>query len=288
MASGRLSPVARPRPAGRRRLPRLTRSLAITRVQRQLIEQSFPRLQMMLIVLLTGGCGLLSSFVLLHLGVHGMALRYPLALALAYGGFLLLIGLWLRVRADEMTDVPDLVQAGPDVLPDIAVDLPHALPDALPALVSGGGGDFAGAGASASFDAPVGLVKQAGEASGEAVGKAVGAVADADELAIPLLLLALALGLALASLYVVYIAPMLFAEVLVDGALSVALYRHLKGQEPRHWLVGTLRRTALPFAATAVLLALLGAALTAQAPGAHSLGQVLQRQAAAPAAASAP
>lgn len=43
----------------------------------------------------------------------------------------------------------------------------------------------------------------------------------------PLVAIALAVGLALASLYVVCIAPMLFAAVLVDGALSHALFRRM-------------------------------------------------------------
>jgi hypothetical protein len=87
---------------------------------------------------------------------------------------------------------------------------------------------------------------------------------------------ALAIGIALASLYVVYVAPILFAEVLVDGALSYALFRHLRGQDPQHWLSSTVRRTAVPFAATAVFLVAVGAAMAAYAPGAKSVGQVLQ------------
>jgi hypothetical protein len=104
----------------------------------------------------------------------------------------------------------------------------------------------------------------------------MGSVADADELAIPLVAIALAVGIAIASLYVVYIAPVLFAEVLVDGALSYVLFRHLRGQDPRHWLSSTFRRTALPFAATAVFLVAVGAGMSAYAPGAKSVGQVME------------
>ena len=61
---------------------RLTRSLALVRVRRQLEEQSFPRIQMGLIVSLTGASGWLCSFLLLLLaGIESMALRYPLALS---------------------------------------------------------------------------------------------------------------------------------------------------------------------------------------------------------------
>ncbi|CAN7535024.1 hypothetical protein LJR039_003682 [Pseudorhodoferax sp. LjRoot39] len=137
-------------------------------------------------------------------------------------------------------------------------------------MQSGGGGDFGGGGASAAFDGP-----SADGAPLGALGDAASAAAEGDELAVPLLAIALAVGLALASLYVVYIAPVLFAEVLVDGALSYALFRHLRGQDPAHWLASTVRRTVLPFAATAVFVALVGAAMAAYAPGAQSIGQVM-------------
>ena len=86
----------------------------------------------------------------------------------------------------------------------------------------------------------------------------------------------MAVGLALASLYVVYIAPTLFAEVLVDGAISYALFRHLRGQDSQHWLTSACRHTALPFIATALFLAATGAAMSAYAPGAKSVGQVMK------------
>jgi hypothetical protein len=102
-------------------------------------------------------------------------------------------------------------------------------------------------------------------------------VADADELAIPLLAVFLAVGLALASFYVIYIAPALLAEVLVDGALSYALYRYIRGDDPAHWLATAVRRTILPFLATAVFLAIVGATMSAYAPGARSIGEVVHR-----------
>ncbi len=43
----------------------------------------------------------------------------------------------------------------------------------------------------------------------------------------------------------------------------------------RHWLESALRRTALPFALTALGLALIGYALHAYAPEAYPLGEVL-------------
>jgi len=249
------------------RSPVVARLLAVSRVRQQLLQESFPRVQMALIVALTGGFGLLVSFAMLQFGLDSMALRYPLALVFAYLFFLFLIWLWLRTNTSDYADVPDVS--------DIAGWKGPA--DDLPGFTSGGGGDFGGGGASGSFDGPAGEAAQTVAAPLRSAGDAAGAVAEADELAIPLVAVALAVGLALASLYVIYIAPVLFAEVLVDGALSYALFRHLRGQESRHWLASTFRRTVVPFAATAVFLLGTGAAMSAYAPGASSVGQVVKQ-----------
>ncbi len=239
------------------------RARAIQRVRERLVRQSFPRLQMALIVALTGGFGLLASFVMLLVGLDAMAIRYPIALSLAYVFFLFLIWLWLRTNAIDYLDVPDV--------PDVPLRTRSS--QSAPDFGSGGGGDFGGGGATGSFDGPATAIDQATSLPRPAVGNSVVSVADADELAIPLVAIALAIGIALASLYLVYIAPVLFAEVLVDGALSYALFRHLRGQDPQHWLASTFRRTALPFAVTAVFLMVVGAAMAVYAPGAKSVGQ---------------
>ena len=242
----------------------LTRSHAILRIKRRLEQDSFPRVQMSLIVGLTGAAGLLFSFVLLELGVTSMALRYPLALLMAYGVFLLLLWLWLRTKAEDYVDIPDLSEL-----------VPSGSGGGSPAF-EGGGGNVGGGGASGSFDGPASFAPV--ESDSSPLSEAAGAVDGADELAVPLIAVAFALGLALASLYVVYAAPILFAEVLVDGALSYALYRRIKAADSPHWLESAVRRTALPFVLTGVFVAITGAAMAAYAPGAHSIGQVMQHQ----------
>lgn len=209
---------------------------------------------------------MLASFTMLQLGMGSMALRYPLALGAAYLFFLLLIWLWLRTNARDYMDVPQLPDA-----------LPHRLPaDSPPVFSSGMGGDFGGGGATASFDGTPVAASDSSVAPGQAASDAVSSVADGDGLAIPLLAVVFAVGLALASFYVVYIAPVLLAEVLVDGACTYALFRYLQGHDPQHWLASTVRHTALPFAATALFLFGSGVAMSAYAPGAKSLGQVVQ------------
>lgn len=242
-----------------------TRAKAVLRITHRLEQDSYPRLQMSLIVGLTGASGLLFSFLMLQAGVTSMTLRYPLALLLAYGFFLLLLWLWLRTKDDDYTDLPDLINL-----------VPSPGPGGGPIPFQGGGGSFGGGGASGSFDGPA-LPGSAEPDISTPLGEAVGAVGEADELAVPIVAAIFAIGVALASLYVVYVAPMLFAELLVDGVLSYALYRKIKGAESPHWLASAIRRTAIPFLLTGVFVAIVGASLSVYAPEAHSIGQALQQ-----------
>ena len=243
------------------------RSTAIGRLQQQLERDSFPRLQMGLIVALTGAAGLLCSFMLLRLGIHAMALRYPLALLGAYAFFLVLLWLWLRSKAEDYADVPDLVGNLPE--------FPSGSGGSRLPVISGRGGDFGGGGASASFD-EISATPPVEAESVSFVGKATSSALEADEAAIPLLVVALAFGLAVASLYIVYLAPALFAEMLFDGVLSFSLYRHLRHTDQSHWLGTAFRRTALPFGLTAVFLMAVGGAMAAYAPDAWTIGEVIQ------------
>lgn len=238
---------------------------AVHRLKRKLEAESFPRLQMGLIVGLTGGFGLLASFTFLHVGVESMALRYPMALGMAYLFFLFLLWLWLRTNADDY---------GTDGgLGDFGVS-PGSKPGS-PQIHSGQGGDYGGGGASASFDTADGDLSDAATPT-RGLGSALGSVGDADEFAVPLVAIALALGLALASLYVIYLAPALFAELLFDGVLSYSLYRHLRHTERQHWLSTAMHRTAIPFGITAIFLCAIGAAMMAYAPGSRSIGEVIK------------
>ena len=242
-----------------------SRALAIVRVRERLVRDSFPRVQMALLVALTGGCGLLASYTLLQTGLDTMGLRYPFALLLAYLFFLFLLWLWLRTNAEDYIDAPDI--SGMDH--DIGLANYHS------EIVSGHGGTFDGGGASGDYASSVTSTNDVSESSIDSAGS-VGDIGDPGELAIPIIVIALAIGIALASLYVVYIAPVLFAELLVDGALSCVFFRHLDGQETQHWLTNTFRRTAIPFLITGIFLSAAGAAMSHYAPGAVSVGQVVK------------
>ena len=232
---------------------------------------------MSLLVLLTGGSGLVASYGLLQAGVTTMWLRYPLALCAAYLVFFVLLWLWLRTKFEDYSDVftppsGSFSPSGDD----------HWVGTAK--LTSGQGGDFSGGGASASFDSSTPFNASSAPLSDtpSSLGDSFSAVGEADEAAIPLLVILVVVGLALSSLYIVYSAPVLFAELLLDGALSATLYRRLKGLERTHWVETALRRTALPFLLTAVFLTLSGWALASYAPNAKSIGDVVQHTNARP------
>lgn len=218
----------------------ISRRQLVERVRRELEQRSYPRLQMLLLVALTGGAGFLASVALLHSGWETLSWRYGLSVVIAYVVFLLLLWLWLRTDAADYDDrdgtwmnVTDALSPQADSEP--LVELPE-LPD-LPD------------------------------------------VADGDEFAIPLGVLLFVITVVVtvlaASVSVVYSAPVLFAELLVDGVLAATLYRRLRHLEPRHWLQSAVRRTIVPFAITALLMMAAGWGLSTHAPTARTLGEVL-------------
>ncbi|WP_459866071.1 hypothetical protein [Endothiovibrio diazotrophicus] len=223
--------------------PRYQRHTEILRLRKRLMLRDVPRLKMSLIVGLTGAMGFLASFVMLRCCVLSMAVRYPAAIAVAYVLFLILLWLWLRSSAEDYTGFSD-APTGP--------------------LPCRGSSAHCAEAPSATFD------------DGGAAAEAPGAIAAAGEFAIPLAVLMIVGALLFSSLWIVYTAPTLFAELLVDGALSASLYRRLRGLETRHWLTTAVMRTFWPFAVTALVSSLGGMVLQHYAPAAHSLGEALR------------
>lgn len=241
---------------------RFHRSDEIRRIRGELERDSYPRLQMSLLVALTGAAGFFASFVMLHAGVVEMWFRYLLSFGVAYVVFLFLLWLWLRTRADHWIDAVD------------AAGLPTVSRDAPAPVYSGKGGTFDGGGASGSYETSSDAIPAVIEPPGIAE-KALGTAAEADEFAIPLAVIFVLAAILLSSLFMVYSAPVLFAELVVDGVLSASLFRRLRGLETRHWLETALRQTALPFALTAAIASTAGWEMARQAPSAHSIGEFI-------------
>jgi hypothetical protein len=239
--------------------PERWRARQVRKLRARLERNGFPRLEMFLLVGVTGMAGLVASWALRLAGVAHMGWRYLLALGVAYAVFLLLLRAWMQARPGDQLELPDLPEASLRDKGD------------LPELFEGGGGDFGGGGASGSFDAMPSL-----DVPDTVLESGLDAGLDGEGCAIPLVLLAVLAAVVLAALTVVWSAPTLFAELLLDGVLAAGLYRRLRRAPAGHWLETALRRTAWPFLATCVLVAGTGFALQALVPGADTLGTALE------------
>ncbi len=259
------------------------------RRREELIEKikngiAMPRLQISVILAMTALIGFVTSFILLKAGVTSMALRYPLAVFAAYIGFLMLLRVWLWWQSDETAgsfDVGDVVIPNIDVSGIGGTEASHA--------VFGGGGDFAGGGsggdwsggdvpkpvpvAFASHPAPTATPLSSASSSSSG---SWGIDFDLDDgIALVIVLVVVVLVLS-ALIYVVWIAPVLFAELMIDAALVGGLYGSVKGVQRTHWLLTALRKTAIPAVIVAILFVIAGVAMEAANPEATTIGQFLR------------
>ena len=259
-------------PATKTRVTYRRRERKIEFLKRRLLQKSYPRLHASLILLLTGSAGFLASFALLRLGVSSMWLRYPIAIVVAYGVFLLLLRVWLWLSRP------------PDVGFDLVLD---TLEVSLEAAESGdagfgGGADFAGGGAGGSWGESVSTVTSTRSVSSVVSTKSSGSSGfsfdlDLEDAWLIVIAVVVLIGAAIAALYIVYIAPALLAEILLDGVLMAGLYKRVKTIDHRHWLRAALRRTVLPAVLVALFFTVAGFAMQKAVPEARSIGEVWQR-----------
>ena len=257
----------------------MSRAQQISKLKAALVTDGYPRLQMTMLVGLTGGAGFLCSYGLLHAGLHTIWLRYLLAMCGAYLAFLFLLWLWLRWPRIHFSDLADTLD--PTDLLNVGGKTKVPLPS---------GGRFGGAGASVAFEAPAAgspvpaplLEGFDGGGGAELVEEAVDAASGSDELFIPILVILLVLTILLSSLWLIWSAPVLFSELLVDGALSAGLYRRLSHLPRRHWLETAVRRTVWPFLITTILVVAIGYGMNHLVPEAKSIGEFLAAGSSAP------
>lgn len=229
---------------------RLNRSWMLKRLQAHLQRQGIPRIQMFVMVSGTALAGFLSSVLFLRLGLHSMWLRYGLSVVTAYGVFLTFLWFWVIYYRGKLSSSLD----GGDLLD---------LTDGVCQLFS-----------SKSSGDPVTGINQLAEDPGGDIPLKSAFDLELDEMLVLLALLA-AIGSAfVCSIYIIAIAPVLLAEMMLDGVLGVALYQRLKKIDQHYWLESAFTRTCFPFLWVLFFFIITGAVLHWYAPEALSIGGV--------------
>jgi hypothetical protein len=219
------------------------RSTLVAEIQQRLDHETFPRVIVLIMLVVTGAAAFLCSVLLLDAGIESMAGRYALATASGYLVFLSLIRVWIAIRRGWSPDEGDVL------------DLAETAGDVARAEVSRGSGE--------------GLV--------DAASHGVDWSFDLDELWwVALVVLIAGAGLVTVAL-VVYSAPLLLAEVALDAAVVGAVYRRLRDEERGYWATTALRRTWLSAAVMVTFMTVLGFGLQQSTPDAVSIGDVIRR-----------
>jgi hypothetical protein len=242
------------------------------------------RLSMAILVTLAAGSGFVASLALLAAGVGAMWLRYPLAALAAYGVFLLGLRFWVgRLQAQWRGDAPRGWHVDPlDLVP--TPDLPSDTGAAAADAFAFDGGEFGGGGAGGRFDLPGDVAAEAhapdavpsvASQGGRVGGRLLEALGLDD--AVPLVLAAaLAGAVVVTSVYLVWVAPVLVGELVLDGVVAGVAYRQTRRLAESSWLHGSVRRTWVAATALVVSLALVGTAATWVRPDADSIGDLFR------------
>jgi hypothetical protein len=240
-----------------------SRDRQIEIIKQRLLRRSTPRLQVSLLLLITGFAGFLTSFFLLHLGVIRMWVRYPVVILISYVVFLLLLRIWLWFRGRSLVldvDPPSLNLSFSDGL-------------TCGEGVGFSGGDAGGGGAGGSWGDGISSSSSV-SSSDTSSSTRFDPDLDLEEGCLIVIAVVALIGGFVACFYVIYVAPALLADILVDGVLVAGLYRRVRKIEQRHWLLAAVRRTLAPAVLAAMFFAVAGWGLQKAVPEAHTIGQV--------------
>jgi hypothetical protein len=241
-------------------MARHRKPLTKARVRTWLERNFFLRVHMFFILSGTFGAGVLATKWLLALGVNRLALRYALAVSVAYLVFLLLIRVWMfYVR---------MARGGVDFTGD-GLDWGRAWQSGDTSGFGGSGGKFGGGGASGSWgNAP--LKSSASSPSSSSFSFDFGG----DDLVVVILVIALVLSLLFVAIYIIYTAPALLSEAAFEAMLAAALAKRAKQIDRPGWMGVIWRATIWQFLLVLVLSAALGWAAQRRCPEAKRLRDV--------------
>jgi hypothetical protein len=255
-----------------------TRDALVSEIRNRLTRTSSPRLTILIILAFAGGAAFLTSFAGLSAGIDSMAVRYALASIAGYLAFVVLIRAWIAIRRgwqpEGDVDVPNPF----DVL-DVTDIAARGAGRGARALESFAGGRSGGGGGGATWiSEPVERavsVRESSSMASDAV-ESVGGAFDSDDGVVIVIAILAVLGGVVCVAYVIYIAPLLLAEVALDAALVSAAYRRLRKEDVGHWTGAVFRRTWIPAAILVIFMFVTGFAVQKLAPEARSIGGVIR------------
>jgi hypothetical protein len=208
-------------------------------------RRGYPRLAVACALTASAAIGLGCSIGLRHCGLIAMWLRYPLALAASYIVFVALLGMFVRRAARRLLEDQDQIRRDALRLQFHRND--SELPD------------------------PNALLDNVSEAAREAGRQEV------DPRAAPLfLMLLLSITVILVCVYYIWMAPVLLADVAVEGALVGWLYRPRFRASGSGWRQVAFEQTGVPAFLLALAFAATGVGFQLYAPQATTVAEVWQ------------
>ena len=234
------------------------------RVLRQTFVQRFwLRWHMALMLAATFGAGFLANKLMLQIPVHGMALRWVLALGVSYLAFFGCVRMWLAYVGARSIWTGDIG--------DGSVNLGSGSPPSNLDSFSGGGGHFGGGGASDDW----------GGSSMPSLGKIDGGSLDVGDgegcglVILGILALAAVAVMMGGMVYLVVGAPAVLADTAFSAMLAGGLVKHVRRMDEFDWEGSVFRSTWKPFLGVVVMAIVTGEVAHYVVPGARTLGEVL-------------
>jgi hypothetical protein len=223
----------------------------------------------------------LASILLRHAWADGLlGVRYAIVLGIGYGIYLLLIRAWAGHMSGRDRSDNGWTEVAAELVPDLPMGSWEL--DAgshLPTFSSGGGGDFAGGGAQASFDGSS-ATSEAGEKLLSGAAEVVGSADEGAVVVVPVLALFAMLALLFTGMSLM--ASMLFGidvlmAVTVELALAVTAGRTAYRIAAEHWLNVAVFLTWKPMLGAVICAMAFGFLADYYFPKAQSAMQVIQQ-----------
>lgn len=236
--------------------------------RRSLTARFWLRFHASLIVAGTFATGFMTNALLLQLPVHGIVLRWTIAILVGYAAFFVLVRLWLAYVGAKAWSQGDGSW--------IPVDGPSASPG--PGGYAGGGGSSGGGGASAAWESRAGSVATSPSSTSSASSTSFG-VADVDLgdgwLLIVLGAVAVAVVAVLfgSAVHLVWIAPELLSDAAFAALLATGAIPGLRRLREEGWRGAVWRRTWPALAGVLVVAWIAGLAFAHYFPGLRTLGE---------------